>query len=64
MNEDSIPTTLQEKKDQLLRDLPLMILQAEIVSRIQRAKYLSLIEEGFNENQALVLCQNVFGVGK
>lgn len=52
-----------EKQDDLLRELrasvPTMIQAQIILAQVTRAKFDSLIKEGFSEQQALELCKSV-----
>lgn len=40
------------------RTLPLMIEFHQLDAKVRRAKYTALIDEGFNEHQALELCKS------
>ena len=54
------PNKLSEMEQLLVdfkSDLPTHLEFQEIQAKVQRAKYLACIKEGFNEAQALELCQ-------
>lgn len=43
-----------------VRQLPFLMQHMETVAKLRRKAYLSYIEEGFTEQQALELCKNLF----
>ena len=43
----------------LMAELPNIVKLLPIYAKLHRAKYLSLIEQGFDEKQALELCKNI-----
>lgn len=47
---------MQAALDTFTRALPQMLVHVELQAKLRRRSYLKLIEEGFNETQALDLC--------
>lgn len=50
--------TLIASIENIKRTLPLLLEYNKIDAQIRRSKYLALIENGFNEQQALELCRS------
>lgn len=61
MEEGNLPGTKPPNPfTDLLRELPNVIQHIQVISKLQREKYLALISEGFNDQQAIELSKNLF----
>lgn len=57
INGDATPNEMRESLRQLSENMDVIMESQEIMAKIIRKKYLSLIKEGFTEAQALELCE-------
>jgi hypothetical protein len=56
-----VPMSFEEAVKKIVSELDLWIQYHTAMAKLQKAKYDALVQEGFTTDQALILCQKVFG---